>query len=141
MQYQLPVASAIGAALILVSLPSQLRAGNVAIVMMIIGSFLLHTFNVANTIVWAGNVDDVAPIWCDFCESSKTFRLPISSTQSPTDSTFDLAWSYMASGVALCVAIYLQQLTSLRCNGPSRVPLEVALSCGLPLISILFRTF
>ena len=49
----------------------------------------------------------------------------------------------MASGVALCVAIYLQRLTSLRCNDPSplRVPLEVALSCGLPLISILFRTF
>ena len=75
MQYQLPVTSAIGAALILVGLPSQLRARNVAIAMIIIGSFLLHTFNVANTIVWAGNVDDVAPIWCDFCESSKNFQV------------------------------------------------------------------
>ena len=70
MQYQLPVMSAIAAALIVVSLPSQWRARNVAIVVFIIASFLLHVFNVANSIVWAGNVDNVAPIWCDFCESS-----------------------------------------------------------------------
>jgi hypothetical protein len=64
----LPVVSAIAAILVLVPLPSQLRRRNVATLSLIIGTFLLHVAITVNTLVWAGNVRDSAPVWCDICQ-------------------------------------------------------------------------
>ena len=58
-------ASFVAVFLLLVLLPSQLRIRNVAVVVLIGGTIFIHLIHIVNTLVWAGNVRDVAPIWCD----------------------------------------------------------------------------
>ena len=57
--------SAIAAVLMLIPLPAQLRAGNVALITLLVGSFFINVLYLVNSVVWAGNVRDVAPVWCD----------------------------------------------------------------------------
>ena len=57
--------SAIAAVLMLIPLPAQLRAGNVALITLLVGSFFINMLYFVDSLVWAGNVRDVAPVWCD----------------------------------------------------------------------------
>jgi hypothetical protein len=66
---ELPFALAIAVILILVPLPSQIRRGNIAILTLMISTLLLTVILLVNTLVWAGSFRDVAPVWCDICES------------------------------------------------------------------------
>jgi phosphatidylserine synthase len=65
---EIPALSAIVAVLLLVPLPSQLRARNIATVTLVLSTFMLSIKNVVNTLVWNGNTRNVAPAWCDFGE-------------------------------------------------------------------------
>ena len=58
-------ASVVAVFLLFVPLPSQLRVRNVAVVVLIGGTIFIHLIHIVNTLVWASNVRDVAPIWCD----------------------------------------------------------------------------
>ena len=62
---EISATSAIAAVLMLIPLPAQLRAGNVALITLLVGSFLINVLYLVNSLVWAGNVRDVAPVWCD----------------------------------------------------------------------------
>jgi pheromone a factor receptor len=63
---ELPVATALASVLILAPLPSQsrTRVRSVAILILIVGTFLVNVICLVNSLVWAGNVRDVAPVWC-----------------------------------------------------------------------------
>jgi hypothetical protein len=63
-----PPLAIIAAVLVLVPLPRQLRAGNIACIALIFWFFQHCVVAAVNTIVWAGNVKDTAPIWCDISE-------------------------------------------------------------------------
>ena len=66
MQYpQLPIAAFFSAFLILVPLPSHWRARNVATLALIFWLFFADFIYGVNSILWAGNVLDRAPVWCD----------------------------------------------------------------------------
>jgi hypothetical protein len=65
----LPAAATLAVVSLLVLLPTQIRVRNVAILSLLIYAALASLTCVVNTLVWAGNVRDVAPIWCDICES------------------------------------------------------------------------
>jgi pheromone a factor receptor len=63
---EIPVLSAIAAVLLLVPLPSQLRARNIPTLTLVLSTILVNVITVVNTLVWNGNTRDVAPVWCDF---------------------------------------------------------------------------
>jgi hypothetical protein len=71
MQYlYLPVVAFLAAALVLVPLPWHWRARNVGTLAIIAWLFVINMIYGINTIVWAGNVSNPVPLWCDICEFS-----------------------------------------------------------------------
>jgi len=69
MQYpQLPLIAFLSAFLVLVPLPSHWRAHNVATLALIFWLFFTNVIYGVNAIVWAGNVNDYIPVWCDISE-------------------------------------------------------------------------
>ena len=68
---EIPVASCIVAVLLLVPLPSQLRARNIAGLTILLSTILLSIINTVNALVWAGHYRDVAPVWCDIGQVSR----------------------------------------------------------------------
>ena len=63
---EIPVLSAIAVVLLLVPLPSQLRARNIPTLTLILSTFVANIVDIVNMLVWNGNTRDVAPVWCDF---------------------------------------------------------------------------
>jgi pheromone a factor receptor len=62
-------AAGLASVLILIPLPAQVRVHNVALLVLIVGTFFINVISIVNTLVWAGNVRDVAPVWCDIGKS------------------------------------------------------------------------
>jgi Pheromone A receptor len=142
----LPVALALAAVLILVPLPSQLRVRNVAVLIMITGTFLINVIYLVNTLLWAGNVRDVAPVWCDISQyypPSLTDReVLIQRIYYFTATNFQSYYSLLGVGTALCTCKHLGWVSSKHSTAsgrPHRVLFEVALCCVLPLVSIPIR--
>nr|UWI70531.1 pheromone receptor B1 [Pleurotus eryngii] len=81
MQYpQLPVAAFLAAALVLIPTPWHWRARNVATCGIIFWLFVVNFIYGVNSILWASDVIDRAPIWCDICTKivvGASFALPI----------------------------------------------------------------
>ena len=61
----LPVVAFLAAFLVIIPLPWHWRARNVGTLAIMVWLFIMNVVYGVNTIVWAGNVDDPAPIWCD----------------------------------------------------------------------------
>jgi len=59
----------IAAILVLIPLPRQIRARNVATIAMIFWFFEHCLSSGIDAIVWAGNVNDSAPVWCQISKS------------------------------------------------------------------------
>ena len=139
----LPVVSATAALLTLVPLPSQLRTRNVATICLIGSVFLLHATTTVNALVWAENVRDSAPVWCDICPSHFILHhLGYWVDTFVPASTILFSWAYAALGATLCVARHIHWITSLRgwmSQRPHRTLFELML-CGVPaLLSIPVR--
>ncbi|KAL1937922.1 hypothetical protein VTO73DRAFT_12672 [Trametes versicolor] len=60
-----PIVAALGTVLALIPLPWHAEAGNTGTCYFMIWTALGCLNQLVNSIVWAGNVDNVAPIWCD----------------------------------------------------------------------------
>jgi hypothetical protein len=67
---EIPVGAAIAALLILIPLPSQIRVRNVALIVLITYTFIIDIILIVNSLLWAGHARDIAPVWCDICQSS-----------------------------------------------------------------------
>jgi pheromone a factor receptor len=139
---QYPVVAALACVLLLVPLPAQIRARNVAVLAGM--TYLIATSIVyfVNTIVWAGNVRVDAPVWCDISEHSST-SVPFPSLRTAIGSTIWFMSQYGVEGAALCVCKQLERITSSRnaaANKRSRVTFEVLVCCVLPMLSIPLRT-
>ena len=72
---ELVVGLSIATVLMLLLLPSQLRVGNVAILALIFGTFFVNLAYLINMCIWATNVRNVAPVWCDIGASLSLSRL------------------------------------------------------------------
>jgi Pheromone A receptor len=66
---ELPALGIIAAILVLVPLPRQIRARNVATIAIMFWLFEDCLANSINAIVWAGNLNDSAPFLCDLSEA------------------------------------------------------------------------
>lgn len=62
---ELPTFAFISALLVLVPLPWHWRARNVATLAIIFWLFVVDVIYGVNAIVWAGNVRNPIPVWCD----------------------------------------------------------------------------
>ena len=69
-----PVLGIILAVLILIPLPSQIRAMNVAVAVLIVWTFLYTLCQTINNIMWADNYDVKAYAWCTFCKTLPNLR-------------------------------------------------------------------
>lgn len=66
MQYpELPIFAFISALLVIIPLPWHWRARNVAVLALMFWLFSVNIIYGVNAIVWAGNVRDPIPVWCD----------------------------------------------------------------------------
>jgi hypothetical protein len=61
------------AILVLVPLPRQIRAGNIACLALIFWFFEHCLVAAINSVIWAGNVNIVVPVWCDISEGLRVF--------------------------------------------------------------------
>ncbi|KAJ6498430.1 Rcb2.42 [Mycena vitilis] len=115
----LAISAFIASALVLVPLPWHLRARNIATLSIILWLFILNLTYGANAVIWAGNADIAAPVWCDIVTKIKigaTFALPSS---------------------CLCLALQLYAIaSSLRTTTRGRrgAILDFTLCFGLPII-------
>ena len=66
---ELPALGISAAILVLIPLPRQIRARNIASIAIIFWFFEHCLVSGINAIVWAGNVNDSAPSWCDLSEA------------------------------------------------------------------------
>jgi pheromone a factor receptor len=140
---ELPATAACAVVLLLLLLPTQLRVRNVAILAPMACLILVDITYFVNTLVWAGNVRDIAPIWCDI---SKSLSTPIEildgklTKGAATNIWFSI--QYVAGGAALCISVRLERITSF-CTAVlpqrRRVHLEVIVCCLLPILSVPLR--
>lgn len=64
------IAAAVGTVLVLIPLPWHIEAMNTGTCYYMIWTALACLNQLVNSIVWAGNVNNPAPVWCDICEYS-----------------------------------------------------------------------
>jgi pheromone a factor receptor len=63
-----PILSVLSICLVLIPLPLYWKARNTGTLLYIGWTVAGNAIWTANTIIWKGNMDDPAPIWCDICE-------------------------------------------------------------------------
>lgn len=59
----------------LIPLPWHFQAWNAGTCIFMLWASISSLIQFVNSLVWRGNVADVAPIWCDICKSSQQFSL------------------------------------------------------------------
>ncbi|KIJ25319.1 hypothetical protein M422DRAFT_62264 [Sphaerobolus stellatus SS14] len=78
----MPIASFLSVPLLLSSLPSHIRAGNIAIISLVAWLTVMSIIRGVNSIAWAGNVDIKLLVWCDITTKITigfTFAVPLSA--------------------------------------------------------------
>ncbi|KAL4077892.1 GPCR fungal pheromone mating factor [Scleroderma citrinum] len=122
MHAELPVCAFIAAFLVLVPLPWHWHARNVATLSMIVWLFVSNVVYAVNSIIWAGNVLDSAPIWCDV-----TTKLQMGANMG-------------LPACCLCICIHLERISSVRQVRTShsdrvwRMVFDAVICWGLPTL-------
>ncbi|EGN92606.1 hypothetical protein SERLA73DRAFT_127332 [Serpula lacrymans var. lacrymans S7.3] len=118
----LPAGAFIGAVLVLIPLPWHWRARNIGTLAIIAWLFVMNMIYFVNTIVWAGNVNNPAPVWCDI-----TTKLIIGANTALPIAT-------------MCVCKHLELVSSTRRvsldsrDKKRRIIFDSIMCFGLPLI-------
>ncbi|KAF8153838.1 GPCR fungal pheromone mating factor [Crassisporium funariophilum] len=96
MHLELPIGAFTAAVLVLIPLPWHWRARNVPTLSIIAWLFISNIIYGVNSIIWANNVNIVAPIWCDIVT-----KLQIGATMA-------------LPACCLCLCIHLERIASVR---------------------------
>ncbi len=148
MQYpQLPVVAFLSAFLVLIPLPSHWRAHNVATLGLIFWLFFTNIIYGVNAIVWAGNVNDYIPVWCDISE--RLFLKPkFPFNLRPALATkFTAGASYALPLCTFCICKHLEMVSSSRRASYSvndrwrRMIFEGVVCFFVPLVFMALRAF
>ncbi|TFK19187.1 STE3-domain-containing protein [Coprinopsis marcescibilis] len=119
---ELPINAFLVAVLVLIPTPWHWRARNIPTLSIIAWHFVSNIICGVNAIIWAGNVELVAPVWCDIVtriQTGATVALPV---------------------CCLCLCVHLERIASVRQTGmkPSdrrrREIVDGALCWGIPAI-------
>ncbi|KAI6002483.1 Rcb2.42 [Pisolithus orientalis] len=96
MRAELLVGAFIAAGIVLIPLPWHWRARNVAMLSTIVWLFVSNIIYAIDAIIWAGNVADSAPVWCDI-----TTKLQVGTNMA-------------LPACCLCICIHLERIASVR---------------------------
>ncbi|KAJ7475524.1 putative fungal pheromone GPCR, STE3-type [Mycena galericulata] len=96
MHYELPIGAFIASFIVLIPLPWHWRARNIPTLSLIAWLFISNITYAINAVIWAGNINVVAKVWCDIAT-----KLQVGSTMGlPT--------------CCLCLCIHLERIASVR---------------------------
>jgi hypothetical protein len=103
---ELPAAATFAVFVLLLLLPTQIRVRNVAILAPMTCMILTNITYLVNTLVWAENVRDVAPIWCDISQSLSTLtEIVDGKLRSAAATNIWFLAQYVVGGAALCICV------------------------------------
>ena len=107
-----PVFSFIGFVLCLIPLPWHLHAWNSGTCAFMIWTALSCLVGFVNSVVWSGNVNNPAPIWCDICESPTLSSTRFLLSIAPSASKIIIGVSIGIPAATLCISRRLYHLTA-----------------------------
>lgn len=119
-----PTFCALGAVLMLLPLPWHLKARNSGTLIHVGWTFSACVVFFINSIIWAGNVDDIAPVWCDIA------------------SRFVIALSVGLPASSLCIQRRLYRVATtkgvsiLRDNARKHLITDLLIGIGLPMLIV-----
>ncbi|KAJ6522339.1 Rcb2.42 [Mycena vulgaris] len=122
--YELPIGAFVAAVLVLVPLPWHWRARNVPTLSIIAWLFFSNIMLGVNAIIWAGNINIVAPVWCDIATK------------------FQVGATMALPACCLCLCIHLERIASVRQvrttveQKQRRMVFDLAMCWGVPFISM-----
>ncbi|KAG1718696.1 putative fungal pheromone GPCR, STE3-type [Suillus lakei] len=96
MQVGLPIGAFIAAVLVLIPLPWHWRAKNIATLSIITWLFVSNIIFAINSVIWAGSIMNVAPVWCDIAT-----KIQIGANMA-------------LPACCLCICIQLERIASMR---------------------------
>ena len=112
---ELPAPAFIAAVLVLIPLPRQIRARNIASIAMILWFFEHCLVSGINAIMWAGNVRDSAPVWCEISKTFSNLFLNRVLTQDIRSASYLRNGAVIAFPAAtLCISKHLEFISSGR---------------------------
>jgi pheromone a factor receptor len=109
-----PVFSFIGFVLCLIPLPWHLQAWNSGTCAFMIWTALSCLVGFVNSVVWSGNVNNPAPIWCDICESPTPVSTRFLLSIAPSASKIIIGVSIGIPAATLCISRRLYSLTAVQ---------------------------
>ena len=109
----LPVVAFLAAFLVLIPLPLHWRARNIATLALIFWLFITDVIYGVNSLVWAGNVGDHIPIWCDISKSCLASRFDELKRLVPA-TKFVAGASYALPLCTMCICKHLEMVSSSR---------------------------
>ncbi|KAJ7477965.1 Rcb2.42 [Mycena galericulata] len=120
MHPELAFGAFLASALVLVPLPWHWRARNVATLSIIAWLFVSNLTFAINSIIWAGNVNEVVPVWCDIVS-----KLEVGATAA-------------LPACCLSLALQLWRVASTTCTTNRRIILllDLILCWGYPVITM-----
>ncbi|KXN83187.1 Pheromone B beta 1 receptor [Leucoagaricus sp. SymC.cos] len=117
-----PIFTFLAAVLVLIPLPWHWRARNIATVSLITWLFVVNVIYCINSIIWAGNVRNIAPAWCDI-----TTKIVIGASHALPTST-------------MCICKHLEAVSSTRkiafdhFGRIRRIAFESVICFGVPVL-------
>jgi len=129
---------------LILPLPWHWRAGNVATLSIIGWLFVLDIIYAIDVIIWAGNVDSVATLWCDISTSS-CYQHCLQLLTVKTAAKLIVGANFALPAACLCICIHLEQVASVRRGGVTiddkrrRRIFECCMCLGLPVVFMAFR--
>lgn len=141
---ELPIFSFLAAVLVLVPLPWHWQARNTATLSIITWLFVADVIFGVNSLIWAGNVKDITPIWCDISELLAAFYV-IPSVNPFSGSKITVGASYALPLATLCICKHLEAVSSSRnvsfnyTYRRQRIFFEIIMCFGLPATFMALR--
>lgn len=143
---ELPVVAFLTAFLVVIPLPWHWRARNVATVALMLWLFVVDIIYGVNAIIWAGNVNNPIPVWCDIGMpwSSLCLCTPF-LTNIYAATKILVGASYALPLCTLCICKHLEAVSSPRPvsyaakDKYQRIIFETVMCFGVPAIFMALR--
>ena len=140
----LPVAAFLAAFLVIIPLPWHWRARNIGTLAIMVWLFIMNIVYGVNTIVWAGNVHDPTPVWCDIC-MSLAFIDPLGISPNLVATKLIVGANFALPISTMCICKHLELVSSNRHvrmdskDRQRRIIFDSAMCFCLPLLFMALR--
>jgi pheromone a factor receptor len=148
---ELPIFSFISALLVIIPLSCRWPTRNVAVLALMSWLFIANIIYAINSLIWAGNIQNSAPVWCDISQffffSFATITV-LCSYLTSTATKIIIAVSYALPLCTLCICRHLERVSSSRKvsyddarDRKLRTIIEIIVCFHLPMVFMALRMF